>query len=108
MNKVKNAIVVGAGCWGTWVAIKLLESGWRVTLIDKDGPGNEYAGSGGYSRITRLVYGKDDLYSQMTLDSFPSWELLETFSNESVETIPANCNGNDERIFPDFTTTNPP
>ena len=30
---------------------------------------------------------------------------MRPLSNESVETIPANCKGNDARILPDFTTT---
>jgi hypothetical protein len=32
----------------------------------------------------------------------------ETFSKESVETMPANGKGKDASIFPDFTTTIPP
>ena len=32
----------------------------------------------------------------------------ETFSKESVEIIPANCNGKEAKILPDFTTTIPP
>ncbi len=49
-----------------------------------------------------------NLHPASTIESLIFSKLDETVSKESVETIPPNCKGNEARIFPDLTTTNPP
>ncbi|GAB5522433.1 MAG: N-methyl-L-tryptophan oxidase [Roseivirga sp.] len=73
MNKGK-VIVVGAGAWGGWSALMLQKAGYQVTLIDKAGPGNEKAGSGGKTRIIRMAYGGSQVYTDMVARSFELWE----------------------------------
>ncbi|MCB0669597.1 MAG: FAD-dependent oxidoreductase [Saprospiraceae bacterium] len=68
--------VVGAGVWGTSTAYYLRKMGVQVELIDMWGPGNVRSGSGGASRIIRLVYGPDDVYIDLTARSFHLWNDL--------------------------------
>lgn len=68
--------VIGAGVFGAWTAFKLLQAGHRVTLIDAWGPAHARASSGGESRMTRAVYGPDEVYTRMAMDSLPDWRLL--------------------------------
>ncbi|MFY0592814.1 NAD(P)/FAD-dependent oxidoreductase [Roseivirga sp.] len=70
----KRIIVVGAGAWGGWTAYHLQKSGCEVTLIDKQGPGNPWAGSGGKSRIIRLAYGGNKDYTDLTEESLKLWK----------------------------------
>ncbi|MGQ0659315.1 FAD-dependent oxidoreductase [Sphingosinicella sp.] len=71
-----DVIVVGAGVFGAWTAMKLLEAGRRVTLIDAWGPAHSRASSGGESRMTRAVYGPDEIYTRMAVQSLPEWRAL--------------------------------
>jgi len=68
--------VVGAGVFGTWTAYLLQRAGAKVVLIDAYGPGNSRASSGGESRIIRLGYGPDELYTRSSQRSFPLWREL--------------------------------
>jgi len=71
-----EAIVVGAGVFGAWTAEHLRRAGKRVLLVDKMGPANARASSGGESRMTRGSYGRDALYTRMALDSLREWKHL--------------------------------
>ena len=71
-----DAIVVGAGVFGAWTAWHLRKAGRRVLLLDGSGPGNARAASGGESRMTRTIYGADDVYTRMAWDSLPDWRWL--------------------------------
>ena len=57
------AIVVGAGCFGASLADRLVAEGWEVTLIDRFGPGDPRAESGGETRLLRFSHGGDALYT---------------------------------------------
>jgi glycine/D-amino acid oxidase-like deaminating enzyme len=57
-------IVVGAGCFGAWTAYRLARSGHAVTLLDAYGPGNSRASSGGETRVIRMGYGAQQIYTQ--------------------------------------------
>jgi len=68
--------VVGAGVFGTWTAYLLRRAGAKVILVDAYGPGNSRSSSGGESRIIRLGYGPDELYTRSSQRSFPLWREL--------------------------------
>ena len=55
--------VVGAGVFGAWTAYQLKRAGAEVLLVDAYGPGNSRASSGGESRIIRMGYGPDEIYT---------------------------------------------
>src|SRR3569832_825512 len=73
---VYDVAVVGAGVFGAWTAYQLRLAGPSVLLIDAYGPGNSRASSGGESRIIRLGYGPDEIYSRSSQRSFTLWQQL--------------------------------
>jgi glycine/D-amino acid oxidase-like deaminating enzyme len=67
---------VGAGVFGAWTAEHLRRAGKRVLLVDQMGPANSRASSGGESRMTRSIYGRDAIYARMALASLAEWRAL--------------------------------
>src|SRR6185295_5579270 len=55
MSKTYDSVVIGAGVFGAWTAWHLLRAGQRVLLIDKYGPANARASSGGQTRVIRMA-----------------------------------------------------
>jgi len=74
--KPLDAVVVGAGSFGAWTAYRLRSRGLSVALVDAYGPGNGRSSSGGESRIIRMAYGADELYTRWALRSLASWKEL--------------------------------
>src|SRR5580704_17960374 len=73
-NKSHDVAVIGAGVFGAWTALCLRRAGKRVALIDAYGPGNARASSGGESRLIRMGYGADELYTRWSLRSLSAWK----------------------------------
>src|SRR5262245_24171679 len=71
-----DVVVVGAGVFGAWTAYKLRLEGASVLLLDAYGPGNSRASSGGESRMIRLGYGPDEIYSRSSQRSLALWQEL--------------------------------
>jgi monomeric sarcosine oxidase len=71
-----DVAVIGAGVFGAWTAYKLRQHGASVLLLDAYGPGNSRASSGGESRMIRMGYGPDEIYSRMAQHSFVLWREL--------------------------------
>jgi len=69
--------VVGAGAFGGWTALHLLEHGARVTLVDAWGPGNSRSSSGGETRIMRGTYGPDQPYTELAARALKLWQKYE-------------------------------
>ena len=76
MNINFDFAVVGAGAFGAWTAHWLRRSGVSVALIDAYGPGNSRSSSGGETRILRVGYGPDELYTRWAMLSIPQWREL--------------------------------
>jgi monomeric sarcosine oxidase len=74
--KTYDVVVVGAGVFGAWTAWQLARRGQRVLLVDAYGPGNSRASSGGESRIIRMGYGADELYTRWAMRSLVQWKEL--------------------------------
>jgi sarcosine oxidase len=72
-----DVVVVGAGAFGSWTANFLQRGGRRVLLVDAYAPGNSRASSGGESRIIRMGYGADEIYTRWAMRSLPLWEELQ-------------------------------
>src|SRR5450432_1074700 len=73
MNKTHDFAVIGAGVFGAWTAHFLRRSGASVILLDAYGPANSRASSGGETRIIRMGYGPDELYTRWAMHSLPLW-----------------------------------
>jgi monomeric sarcosine oxidase len=69
-----DVAVIGAGVFGVWTAYQLKRIGQSVLLLDAYGPGNSRASSGGESRIMRLGYGPDEIYTRSAQRSFQLWQ----------------------------------
>jgi sarcosine oxidase len=74
--KTFEAVVMGAGVFGAWTALHLRRSGRTVALVDPYGAGNSRSSSGGESRILRMGYGADEIYTQWALRSRKHWTEL--------------------------------
>ena len=68
-----DVAVIGAGVFGAWTAWHLQRAGRRILIVDAYGPANARASSGGESRVIRLGYGKDEIYTRMALASLRFW-----------------------------------
>jgi glycine/D-amino acid oxidase-like deaminating enzyme len=77
MKSKPHIAVIGAGAFGGWTALYLLERGARVTLLDTWGPGNSRASSGGETRVMRGTYGANQPYTQMAACALKLWAKYE-------------------------------
>lgn len=73
MTRTFDFAIVGAGAFGAWTAHYLRRSGATLALLDAYGPGNSRASSGGETRVIRMGYGPDELYTRWSARSLPLW-----------------------------------
>ena len=77
MRVKPHIAVIGAGAFGGWTALQLLERGARVTLLDAWGPGNSRSSSGGETRVMRGTYGPEQPYTEMAARALKLWAKYE-------------------------------
>jgi sarcosine oxidase len=75
-GKVYDVAVVGAGVFGAWIAYRLRQAGRRVALLDAYGPGNARSSSGGQTRVIRMGYGDQEIYTRWSMRSMELWKSL--------------------------------
>ena len=73
-QKTYDVAVIGAGVFGACTAWHLAKRGKRVLLLEAYGPGHSRASSGGESRIIRMGYGADELYTRWSQRSLGQWK----------------------------------
>jgi sarcosine oxidase len=73
---VFDVAVVGAGVFGSWTAWHLLRAGRKVALVDAYGPASSRGSSGGETRVTRMGYGPDEVYTRWSWTSLEQWKAL--------------------------------
>ncbi len=73
-SDVYDVAVVGAGVFGAWTAYRLRKAGRRVALLDAYGPGNARASSGGQTRVIRMGYGDQEIYTKWSAHSLDVWK----------------------------------
>jgi sarcosine oxidase len=78
MARARNydVVVVGAGVFGAWTALALALRGKRVALLEAYGPGHSRSSSGDESRIIRMGYGADEIYTRWSQRSLHLWKEL--------------------------------
>ena len=84
MSKTFDFAVIGAGVFGAWTAHALRQSGASVVLLDAYGPANGRSSSGGETRVIRMGYGPDELYTDWAMRSLPKWQELAAQTNIEV------------------------
>jgi monomeric sarcosine oxidase len=72
-RKTYDFVIIGAGVFGAWTAHFLRRNGASVALLDAYGPANTRASSGGETRVIRMGYGPDELYTRWSMRSLPVW-----------------------------------
>jgi monomeric sarcosine oxidase len=77
MSERYDVAVIGMGVFGAWTAYFLRKAKLRVIAVDAHGPAYSRSSSGGETRITRMAYGGDELYSRWALESLEDWLALE-------------------------------
>jgi sarcosine oxidase len=75
-KKTYDVVVIGAGCFGAWTAWYLRQAGRSVLLVDKYGAANARGASGGESRIIRMSYGPDEIYTRFSNRALGLWKAL--------------------------------
>jgi sarcosine oxidase len=75
-GRAYDVAVIGAGVFGAWTARHLAQAGRRVALVDAYGPGNARASSGGHTRVIRMGYGEQEVYTRWSMRSLELWKSL--------------------------------
>ncbi len=79
-----DVVVVGAGVFGACTAWHLAKRVQRVLLVEAYGPGHSRASSGGESRIIRMGYGPDEIYTRWSQHSLGQWKELFAASTQKL------------------------
>src|SRR6185436_12688511 len=79
-----DVAVIGAGVLGAWTAYHLQSLGADTMLIDAHGQGNSRSSSGDESRIIRMGYGADEIYTRSAVRSLTLWKNLFEVSGEPL------------------------
>lgn len=69
-----DVAVIGAGVFGAWTAWHLGQAGRKIALVDAYGAANNRASSGGESRVIRMGYGADEIYTRWSMRSLKLWQ----------------------------------
>ena len=86
-----DVAVIGSGCFGSWIAYTLAERGLRVALADSHGPGNSRSSSGDETRIIRMSYGADAIYTRMARESLERWQRLFAENDQDDLFVPSGA-----------------
>lgn len=81
---VQNVIVVGAGIWGASLALRLAESGRRVTLVERLAGADPRRASAGETRLVRSAHGTSEFYSRMAWQATRDWLALNERVGEEI------------------------
>ncbi len=69
-----RVIVIGAGVFGVSAAIELAKRGHHVTLMDSGTIPHPRAASTDISKVIRMDYGADELYTSLMQEAFAIWD----------------------------------
>jgi sarcosine oxidase len=82
--KTYDCVVVGAGVFGAWTAWHLAKQKQRVLVVDAYGAAHSRASSGGETRIIRMGYGADEIYTRWSQRSLVQWKALFRTTNQPL------------------------
>src|SRR5262244_4567453 len=105
--KKYDVVVVGAGVFGAWTALALALRGKRVALLEAYGAGHSRSSSGDESRIIRMGYGGDEIYTRWSRHSLDLWKELFTATRQPLfhETGVLWLAGDDDKYLSDTEST---
>jgi glycine/D-amino acid oxidase-like deaminating enzyme len=76
MTATQSIVIVGAGVFGLTAALTLRQRGWRVTILDPGPVPTPAAASTDISKVVRMDYGADELWTELgrkSLERWPGW-----------------------------------
>lgn len=73
MAATQSIVIVGAGVFGLTAARELRARGWRVTVIDPGPVPTPTAASTDISKVVRMDYGADELWTALGRKSLARW-----------------------------------
>lgn len=73
MSATQSILIIGAGVFGLTVALALRVRGWRVTLLDPGPVPTPTAASTDISKVVRMDYGADELWTGLGRKSLERW-----------------------------------
>jgi len=79
-----DVAVIGAGIFGAWTAYTLAQRGARVLLLDAYGAGNSRSSSSGETRIIRMGYGPDEIYTRWSKRALELWQKFDAETGARV------------------------
>jgi monomeric sarcosine oxidase len=79
-----DVAVIGAGVFGSWTARSLRRSGRSVVILDGYGAANSRSSSSGESRIIRMGYGPDEVYTRSAMRSLEAWKDFERRTGQPI------------------------
>jgi sarcosine oxidase len=71
-----DVVVIGAGVFGSWTAWHLAKRKLKVLLLDAYGAAHARASSGGETRIIRMSYAANEIYTRWSQRSLAQWKEL--------------------------------
>ncbi len=73
MAATQSIVIVGAGVFGLTAALDLRARGWHVTVIDPGPVPTPTAASTDVSKVVRMDYGADELWTELGRRSLTRW-----------------------------------
>lgn len=84
MAATQSIVIVGAGVFGLTAALELRARGWRVTVIDPGPVPTPTAASTDISKVVRMDYGADALWTELGRTSLTRWAEWNRESGEPL------------------------
>jgi monomeric sarcosine oxidase len=79
-----DVVVIGAGVFGSWTAWHLAQRKQKVLVLDAYGAAHARASSGGETRIIRMSYAKEEIYTRWSERSLSQWKQLAVSSGQQL------------------------
>jgi len=79
-----DVVVVGAGVFGSWTAWHLAKRKLKVLVLDAYGAAHPRASSGGETRIIRMSYAADEIYTRWSQRSLAQWKELSAACGQAL------------------------
>ena len=75
MTSQTSVVIAGAGIFGLSAALELRARGYAVTVVDPGPVPHPLAASNDVSRMVRMDYADDKLYSDLAAEAIEGWHL---------------------------------
>lgn len=80
----RSIVIVGAGASGLAAALELRARGWRVTVLDQGAVPHPDAASTDISKVVRMDYGADALYTELAERAIARWDIWNTLGERPL------------------------